>query len=81
MNSTPPAPDAYRWELDEGQCIGCGICADVCPERAISLPRDGLLPTWLPQRCSGCGACAVECPTAALRVTSQLQPANRTAPA
>jgi ferredoxin len=26
--------------IDQGKCMGCGVCEDVCPIGAISLERD-----------------------------------------
>jgi len=26
--------------VDQGKCMGCGVCEDVCPIGAISLERD-----------------------------------------
>jgi ferredoxin len=53
--------------LDQELCIGCGSCAEVCPQqvfvvaggKAQLVDRDG---------CMECGACANNCPVAALRV-------------
>lgn len=53
--------------LDEAICIGCRMCAAVCPHgvlavnerKAVILDRN---------RCMECGACAKNCPVAALDV-------------
>ena len=51
-----------------GTCIGCGTCAEICPEQAIgaqgpaSLDRD---------TCTLCGACADECPSGALTLVGK----------
>jgi indolepyruvate ferredoxin oxidoreductase alpha subunit len=29
-------PDTKKAEIDEAICTGCGVCADICPEKAIS---------------------------------------------
>ncbi len=43
----------------ENECIGCGICADVCPENAIKMDfRKAHIDT---QRCSDCGICINTC--------------------
>lgn len=46
------------------QCVDCGACALVCPNKAIAWV-DGRL-TVDRERCVGCGRCAEECPTGAM---------------
>jgi NAD-dependent dihydropyrimidine dehydrogenase PreA subunit len=54
-------------ELDQGVCIGCGRCAEVCPHQVFA-------PAEKPARireldaCMECGACARNCPVAAISV-------------
>lgn len=49
-------------------CIGCGECAQVCPEGAI--PSDG--PGSMDRdRCTLCGACTDECPSGALTLVGK----------
>lgn len=31
---------SWEWTLIQVECTGCGICADICPERAILQSRD-----------------------------------------
>jgi heterodisulfide reductase subunit A len=45
-------------------CNGCGDCADVCPESAITIIDDK--PEINEIMCTGCGACIPACPTDAL---------------
>jgi pyruvate formate lyase activating enzyme len=43
-------------------CIGCGKCAEVCPQKAISYVKDeGLMIDR--NKCDNCGLCAEVCPT------------------
>lgn len=58
------------WFLDAGQCIGCGICADICQSEAIVMTRAMALPEPVPGACTGCLECEWECPTGAITVHS-----------
>ncbi len=59
----------WDWQLDVGNCIGCGICLDVCPEEAIDMPRSAGYPESVEGKCVGCQECVTECPFEALEVT------------
>ncbi len=63
----------WRWELSVDQCVGCGVCADVCGSDAIRMTRDMALPEPVPGRCTGCRDCVRECPTGAIVVTGGRQ--------
>ena len=55
--------------LDESKCIGCSMCAVVCPHAvfAIENKKARILDR---AACMECGACALNCPTSALTVAS-----------
>jgi pyruvate ferredoxin oxidoreductase delta subunit len=55
---------------DYDKCIGCGTCAKVCPERAITMvEKDGKTrPVVNLDYCKGCGLCATECPVKAIKM-------------
>lgn len=59
--------ERYRGRLvleDIGKCIGCGICAWICPTRAISLVKmnERRVPSFDLGRCCMCGLCVEKCP-------------------
>jgi NAD-dependent dihydropyrimidine dehydrogenase PreA subunit len=57
---TPPRITAV---INREQCICCGLCLELCPERAISMND---IVTIDPAKCTGCGSCVKECPNEAL---------------
>ncbi|MGC9194388.1 MAG: 4Fe-4S binding protein [Syntrophobacteraceae bacterium] len=60
------AATSFRVELNEGECIGCGLCVERCQMEAFSLKDDHAL--LKPERCIGCGLCVSTCPVEALRL-------------
>ena len=55
-----------RFEVNQQKCVGCGLCAEICPEGAAtvtdgkaSIDRDS---------CVGCGECHAQCPERALEI-------------
>ncbi len=62
----------------QAACIGCGLCGEVCPPRAVQFyQREGgggvNLPYINPEErsCTLCGLCMEVCPTEALTVTAR----------
>jgi len=49
--------------LDESACTACGICADGCPYRAVTLNSK---PVFNTARCRGCWTCFNHCPEQAI---------------
>ncbi len=47
-------------------CIGCGICVETCPEKALTQTTKGI--TINRQFCDSCGLCTEECPTTAMEL-------------
>jgi len=45
-------------------CIGCGICVETCPERALTKTPKGVTINRL--LCTGCGLCIDACPNGVL---------------
>ena len=56
--------------VDARECIGCGVCRDICPfEAAVLNPtEDGLKAEIIPASCKGCGHCAARCPKRAITI-------------
>lgn len=66
----------------DGECVGCGQCAKICPMNALSIGDEAPAPPVSLQaggkalrqahceseRCIGCGVCVRACPTAAIRM-------------
>lgn len=46
-------------------CIGCGLCAERCPAKAIQL--DGKKPVWVKKKCIMCLRCLHYCPKFAIQ--------------
>ncbi len=54
--------------LDMEKCVGCKVCADVCPNKAITMVKvgDKTYPQFDLGRCCFCGLCAYFCLRSAL---------------
>ena len=53
--------------LNPKKCTRCGVCSEICPVGAATLPEDGD-PVYDLTTCIGCSQCIALCPQAALKV-------------
>ncbi|MEM3618515.1 MAG: FAD-dependent oxidoreductase [Candidatus Bathyarchaeia archaeon] len=51
--------------VDEGKCVGCNVCAVVCPVEAVKKNEKGIAQVN-EDLCKGCGLCAARCPERAI---------------
>ncbi len=51
--------------VHDQDCIGCGICLEMCPTEARELDQQSATVRVTQALCLGCGACAPACPTGA----------------
>ena len=56
--------------INQEKCIGCSLCAKICPEGCIAMVRrpenNRLKPVVNYEYCKGCALCAHECPVKAI---------------
>ena len=53
-----------KFSVDVSRCVGCGLCENICPCRAIIL-QDGA-PHWEKPQCTLCLGCLHRCPEGAI---------------
>jgi adenylylsulfate reductase subunit B len=54
-------------EIAQEKCVGCGICAEICPGSLFRLDAD-TAEMKHPENCWGCASCVKECPAGAFRL-------------
>lgn len=65
-----PEVDFYYYEQ---KCVRCGLCAEICPEKAITLPGpNGEPPRRDRKKCTRCMECVNSCPQGALSSVGEL---------
>lgn len=50
--------------IDTDECIGCGVCADTCPQGVIEI--DDVAKVVDEDSCIACGMCMDSCPAGAI---------------
>jgi len=53
--------------LDRELCVGCGLCAEICPHQLFQI-KSGKAEVTAVDLCMECGACALNCPVKAISV-------------
>jgi len=79
-NESNPVSKNYRGEhcYDINKCAGCGLCAKVCPNRAIEMvetTNKGKTKKHLEidmSKCSFCGLCQDICPAGAIKLSTDI---------
>jgi len=57
---------AFRPEVDDDKCTGCGLCETYCPDSSVV--QEGKKVSIDYDYCKGCGICSHECPTGAINM-------------
>ena len=59
--------DVSSLVLDKDKCIGCSLCAEVCPHGVFEIHQQKAHIVDF-NACMECGACVTNCPTEAIAV-------------
>ena len=63
-----PSPGVPVAVVDPEECVGCGLCEDICSIQAIFVDLKAVVDQT---QCIGCGQCAAECPQNAISLESR----------
>ena len=59
-------------QIDQGKCVGCGLCANACQQSAIAM-IDGKATVVREDYCDGLGNCLPVCPVGAISFSDMPQ--------
>lgn len=51
--------------IESDKCTGCGVCVNICPQKAITIPNDVAVIDQI--LCGKCGDCVQACPAGAIK--------------
>ncbi len=57
--------------------VGCSVCADVCPAKAITFKTKVASPQLNEELCTGCSLCVAHCPPGAAVMIQEAEPQQR----
>jgi 2-oxoglutarate ferredoxin oxidoreductase subunit delta len=66
---------AYKYQIENERCKGCGLCVFVCPKKVLALSEKvnamGYFPAEQqhPDKCVYCTTCCIMCPDVAITIT------------
>ena len=63
--------DGTKVKIVETLCIACGLCREVCPERAVHPKMQDIHHMYevVASECTGCGDCIAPCPSHAIALS------------
>ena len=63
-------PGSFGMQVDQNQCVGCGLCSKKCPMQAVSITQGKAQINR--HHCIVCGQCRQACPRKAIEYTNGL---------